>query len=288
MKEYKEIPLLTANDVELRVAQINEYESKVVVTLLVYKDARVDMKILDDCFGRMNWKRRHSRENANCIVSVWDYEKNEWVDKEDTGKESYTEAEKGLASDSFKRACFNWGIGRELYKAPRISFDLNKEEIKTDKKGKKTTYASFFVKEMQFDKETEKFIKFVVVDRFDKVRFDLNKKGNGYAKPAATQKATQTTSDEPKEATTKPKAVTQAETKPAVDTATAEEKATVKQPDVYVKSYNGRQCVWFINKWRYLESLNKAELAYVIGEEKLADAHFAAKSLLHMRETNGE
>jgi len=40
--------------------------------------------------------------------------------EEDTGTESNTEKEKGLASDSFKRACFNWGIGRELYTAPFI------------------------------------------------------------------------------------------------------------------------------------------------------------------------
>jgi hypothetical protein len=68
----------------------------------------------------MNWQRHHSRDNANCTVSIWDTEKQQWISKEDTGTESNTEAEKGLASDSFKRACFNWGIGRELYTAPFI------------------------------------------------------------------------------------------------------------------------------------------------------------------------
>ncbi|MFQ9151613.1 MAG: hypothetical protein ACLR6B_08925 [Blautia sp.] len=56
----------------------------------------------------MNWQRFHSRDNANCTVSIWDDDRKIWVSKEDTGKESYTEKEKGLASDSFKRACFNW------------------------------------------------------------------------------------------------------------------------------------------------------------------------------------
>ena len=89
-------------------------------SLLLYKDARCDMNILDETVGAMNWKREHSRDNANCIVSLWDNEKQQWISKEDTGTESFTEKEKGLASDSFKRACVNWGIGRELYTSPFI------------------------------------------------------------------------------------------------------------------------------------------------------------------------
>ena len=107
---------LTAADVECRVATCNENG----VSLLLYKTARCDMQVLDETFGPMNWQRKHSRDNANCTISVWDDEKKQWVEKEDTGTESNTEAEKGLASDSFKRAGFNWGIGRELYTAPFI------------------------------------------------------------------------------------------------------------------------------------------------------------------------
>ena len=76
------------------------------------------MAVLDETVGPMNWQRHHSRDNANCILSIWDERKGQWIEKEDTGTESNTEAEKGLASDSFKRAGFNWGIGRELYTAP--------------------------------------------------------------------------------------------------------------------------------------------------------------------------
>lgn len=107
---------LRADEIEVRVAQAKENG----VSLLLYKDARCDQNILDETVGPMNWQRHHSRDNANCTVSLWDREKHVWVSKEDTGKESNTEAEKGLASDSFKRACFNWGIGRELYTAPFI------------------------------------------------------------------------------------------------------------------------------------------------------------------------
>lgn len=107
---------LRADEIECRVAQATENG----VSLLLYKDARCDQIILDETVGAMNWARSHSRDNANCTVYIWDETKKEWVGKEDTGTESNTEKEKGLASDSFKRACFNWGIGRELYTAPRI------------------------------------------------------------------------------------------------------------------------------------------------------------------------
>ena len=107
---------LRADEIDVRVSQIN----KKGCILLLYKDARCDMNILDETVGSMNWKREHTRDNANCIVSLWDEKKQQWISKEDTGTESRTEKEKGLASDSFKRACFNWGIGRELYTAPLI------------------------------------------------------------------------------------------------------------------------------------------------------------------------
>ncbi len=107
---------LRADEIDLRVKTITEKG----MSLLLYKDARCDMNILDETVGPLNWKREHSRDNANCIVSIWDKEKSQWISKEDTGSESNTEKEKGLASDSFKRACVNWGIGRELYTSPFI------------------------------------------------------------------------------------------------------------------------------------------------------------------------
>lgn len=115
MKKLEFRPL-KAGEIEVRINMINDKG----LSLLLYKDARCDMNILDETVGAFNWKREHTRDNANCIVSIWDDEKKQWVPKEDTGTESYTEKEKGLASDSFKRACFNWGIGRELYTAPFI------------------------------------------------------------------------------------------------------------------------------------------------------------------------
>lgn len=100
-----EFRTLRADEIDVRVGSVGNGNA----TLLLYKDARCDMNILDETVGPMNWERKHLRENANCIVSIYDEDKKVWVSKEDTGTESNTEAEKGLASDSFKRACFNWG-----------------------------------------------------------------------------------------------------------------------------------------------------------------------------------
>lgn len=134
---------LRADEIEVRVSTISEKG----VTLLLYKDARCDQNILDETVGAMNWQRHHTRDNANCIVSIWDKDKAQWIEKEDTGTESYTEKEKGLASDSFKRACFNWGIGRELYTAPHIWVSSENCNI-TNKNGKLTTYDKFVVEKI--------------------------------------------------------------------------------------------------------------------------------------------
>jgi hypothetical protein len=131
---------LRADEIDVRVATCNEKG----VSLLLYKDARCDMNILDETVGPMNWQRMHARDNANCIVEIWDSDKKQWISKEDTGTESYTEKEKGQASDSFKRACFNWGIGRELYTAPFIWINADSCNMKNNS-GKWTTYDRFMV-----------------------------------------------------------------------------------------------------------------------------------------------
>ena len=135
---------LKAEEIDVRVATVNEKG----VTLLLYKDARVDQDILDETVGPMNWQRHHTRDNANCIVSIYEPSTFQWVEKEDTGTESYAEKEKGLASDSFKRACFNWGIGRELYTAPFIWISADKCNI-TKVKDRFTTYDKFYVEKIE-------------------------------------------------------------------------------------------------------------------------------------------
>lgn len=113
-----QIRLLHADEIECRVSIVKESG----VSLLLYKDARVDQKVLDETFGMFGWKRSHQCINGNlyCTVEIRDPESGEWIAKQDVGTVGYTEKEKSQASDSFKRACFNWGIGRELYTAPFI------------------------------------------------------------------------------------------------------------------------------------------------------------------------
>ena len=142
-----EFRLLRADEIDCRVATVKQNG----VCVLLYKDARCDMNILDETVGAFNWKRSHSRENANCTVELWDASKNQWIAKEDTGTESYTEKEKGLASDSFKRACFNWGIGRELYTAPFIWITADKCKIVPVNGGKYTCYDRFEVTDIGYD-----------------------------------------------------------------------------------------------------------------------------------------
>ena len=142
--------LLQADEIEARVSTVNEKGC----SLLLYKDARCDMNILDETVGAMNWMRSHTRDNANCVVSIWDKDKEQWISKEDTGTESFAEKEKGLASDSFKRACFNWGIGRELYTAPFIWIPADKVKL-SQKNGKYTTYDKFVVEAIRYDEKRQ-------------------------------------------------------------------------------------------------------------------------------------
>jgi len=142
----KKIRNLNPEEIDCRVGAIMEQG----ISLLLYKDARVDQTILDEVFGIYGWQRRHNMigNELYCILSIWDDEKQQWVEKEDVGIESDYQKVKGAASDSFKRACFNVGIGRELYSAPFIYIPLNKVRM-DDKNGKKAVKDSFSVKSIE-------------------------------------------------------------------------------------------------------------------------------------------
>lgn len=149
---------LKAEEIECRVNQIQGNWC----SLLLYKDARCDMNILDETVGDLNWKRDHKELKGNiyCGVSIYDDTKNEWITKWDAGAETYTEKEKGEASDSFKRACVNFGIGRELYTSPSIFIIPRKDMVKKGKeqefykndKDKYETKTRFNVEYIDYDK----------------------------------------------------------------------------------------------------------------------------------------
>ena len=144
---------LRADEIDVRVATVNDKG----VSLLLYKDARCDMNILDETVGAENWQREHydCKGNLFCRVGINENRTGNpldavWVWKSDCGTESNTEAQKGEASDSFKRACFNWGIGRELYTSPFIWVKAADCNIK-DRNGKKACYDSFDVEKIKIE-----------------------------------------------------------------------------------------------------------------------------------------
>lgn len=162
--------MLNADEIDCRVGTVTDKG----VSLLMYKDARVDMRLLDEVVGPMNWKRDHEVINGNlfCTVSIRDEKTGEWVSKQDVGVESNTEKEKGQASDAFKRACFNWGIGRELYTCPFVWITLAENEWKMGTGGKKQPRTRFYVKDIQY--KDGKVTKLVIVDDGDRVRYSFD------------------------------------------------------------------------------------------------------------------
>ena len=137
---------LEASDVEVRVAQVNEKGC----SLLLYKDARCDMRLLDDAVGAENWECEYRQIGGTlyCRVGIYSEDRGETVWKEDCGTESNMEAKKGEASDAFKRACFKWGIGRELYTAPFVWVAAGNCDVKKGKNGRLACYDRFEVAEL--------------------------------------------------------------------------------------------------------------------------------------------
>ena len=168
---------LYASEIECRVAQCGKKKDGTAwCSILLYKDARVDMRILDEVYGPLNWQREHNLigDRLYCTIKVYDAEKKEWIAKQDVGTESYTEKEKGQASDSFKRAGFNVGIGRELYTAPKIFINLNQGEYR-ESGDKVYPNISLDVKEIHYDGNGS-ISQLILVDSNGKERFSFGKK----------------------------------------------------------------------------------------------------------------
>lgn len=119
---------LEITEIDFRVQSINKGG---YATILAYKDARVDMNRLDAVCGIYGWQKKYEIIDGKlfCSVGILHPELKDWIWKQDVGTESMTEKEKGEASDAFKRACFNLGIGRELYDYPLIQVKLEDSEF---------------------------------------------------------------------------------------------------------------------------------------------------------------
>lgn len=181
-KEF--IRLLKADEIECRIATI----SAKGLSLLLYKDARVDQKILDETFGAFGWKRSHQCIDGNlyCTVEILNKQTGEWISKQDVGTTGYAEKEKSQASDSFKRACFNWGIGRELYTAPFIWIPAGKAEIQL-KDNKYCCYDRFKVTSITFN-EAREITELTISNDKGNLVYELKDKNSGNKKKDADKK----------------------------------------------------------------------------------------------------
>ena len=149
---------LNSDEIEVKVKQVTEKGA----VLLLYKTARVDMAILDETYGPMNWQSDYKvvKDNLYCGIGVRNKDTENWVWKWDCGIESREDEgnqKKGEASDAFKRAGFKWGIGVELYTSPFIFAKVETEECGTDKLGRKIyrlkdKFAKFYVQGIWYDK----------------------------------------------------------------------------------------------------------------------------------------
>lgn len=180
----KTIRPLKADEIEVRLSQ--GVKGNVVQekgTFLLYKDARCDMRILDEVFTPFGWQREHKELNGTiyCGVSIKNPDNGEWITKWDCGSESDIEKQKGLSSDSFKRACFNWGIGVELYTAPRITIAFTEYE-----KTHGGRILGLSVSKIEY--ENGRISQLTIVDGFGNVRFtyDTNAKAHTRTAQAAT------------------------------------------------------------------------------------------------------
>lgn len=178
---------LKADEVDARVGTCNQNG----FSLLLYKDARCDQNILDETVGAANWQRKHYEVKGNmfCSVGIYDDVKKDWIWKDDCGTESNTEKEKGEASDSFKRACFNWGIGRELYTAPFIYIKGN--TVQNSKGQWVPTYKSFTVKIMEVEngKITKLQIYGYTKENGDEIIYEYGMRNDKLAREQLTDKS---------------------------------------------------------------------------------------------------
>lgn len=168
---------LKPNEIDVKVGNVTAKG----YTLLLYKNARVDMNILDETVGNENWQNKFYEVVGNLYCSLginvnyYKEKEPQWIWKDDCGIESqFGDKEKGQASDARKRSGVVWGIGRELYTSPFIFIPCKTE--KQDNGGYKIAdadekYRKFYVKEIYYNDNRE-ITGLVIIDNNDFVAFD--------------------------------------------------------------------------------------------------------------------
>lgn len=182
---------LLADEIELRVGSTNDSGFQ----LLLYKNARVDMALLDEVVGIGNWQREHIilGNDIYCRLGVWNKELNQWVWKTDAGSSGSIEEEKSKASDSFKRAATNFGLGRCLYTAPFVWINTKDKNGKPTGEDKKT--CRYSVKTIEY--KNHKISQLVIInDKTKQIVFSYGSKEKVAQNADLTPK--NTTIEEPK------------------------------------------------------------------------------------------
>lgn len=174
---------LRKDEIEVRVASTQNN----VAQLLLYKTARTDAAILDETFGQFNWQCSYSEIKGNlfCTISVRDPNTNEWISRTDCGAESNIEKEKGEASDAFKRAGFKFGVGVELYSAPRIKIPIEESDMYNGR-----FCQTFTLKDIQISPD-HKITSLSIQDRRGNVRYTYNAQQPQQYQPQLIQETAQ-------------------------------------------------------------------------------------------------
>ncbi len=256
---------LRADEIDVRVGRVIDGKKKGVL-LLLYKDARCDMELLDETVGAMNWQRKHSRDNANCAIGIYDKDKGEWVWKEDTGTESNTEAEKGLASDSFKRAATVWGIGRELYSAKNIFAQCAIEN------GKPPRFLSWYVSEIGYNERGE-IETLVICENNGKIVYSKNSAENGATTRAP--RAVEERADERQESQESENSESKEDFREVFETEQDEELTAAENVEIVYKNGTREKVGQLPQVW--LKTLANKK------EEEYAEARNAAKTILRIK-----
>lgn len=152
----KTIPLLTPEDIEVKIKQV----TKSGALALIFKTARTDRRILNQVYGPLNWTSDYKtvKDNLYCGIGIRESSDQDFVWKWDCGIESRSDDDgnekKGEASDAFKRAGFQIGIGEELYSSPLIWLDVETVEKGNGKWVLKDPFAKYVVTHIAYNEET--------------------------------------------------------------------------------------------------------------------------------------
>ena len=149
MKELK-FRALHAEEIECKATVIGSQ-----VEIALHCRAETCTNLLNEVVGPMDWEKEYTNNNRNCIVRIWDSEKQRMISKEDCGGgQTEVEGLKGQASNGFKRVCaLGWGLGIELYSQPEIRIPLTDDNSTVDKHNNAVVCERYHVSKIEYTED---------------------------------------------------------------------------------------------------------------------------------------